>query len=183
MSTIKVNNIQSRTGNAISFTSGDTITIPSGATITNNGTASGFGGGKIGLVTSTNFTLDVNITSTSLIEINSSCRLSFTPSSASSTFIFQFQFPYFVASANTGFFLNIYRDIGGGGYSNISGELTRYAGYQSSTGNYEIACLMYKDSPSTTSAVTYSPYVKVSSNTVNFGNNGKYYATLMEVLA
>lgn len=38
MSTIKVNNIQSRTGNAISFTSGDTITIPSGATLTNNGT-------------------------------------------------------------------------------------------------------------------------------------------------
>jgi uncharacterized protein YjlB len=46
LSTIKVNNIQSRTGNAISFTSGDTITIPSGATLTNNGTATGFGGGK-----------------------------------------------------------------------------------------------------------------------------------------
>ena len=43
MSTIKVNNIQSRTGNAISFTSGDTITIPSGATFTNNGTVTGFG--------------------------------------------------------------------------------------------------------------------------------------------
>ena len=42
MSTIKVNNIQSRTGNAISFTSGDTITIPSGATFTNNGTLTGF---------------------------------------------------------------------------------------------------------------------------------------------
>jgi len=43
LSTIKVNNIQSRTGNAISFTSGDTITIPSGATFTNNGTVTGFG--------------------------------------------------------------------------------------------------------------------------------------------
>jgi uncharacterized protein YjlB len=42
LSTIKVNNIQSRTGNAISFTSGDTITIPSGATLTNNGTANNF---------------------------------------------------------------------------------------------------------------------------------------------
>lgn len=30
MSTIKVNNIQSRTGNAISFTSGDSVTFPSG---------------------------------------------------------------------------------------------------------------------------------------------------------
>jgi uncharacterized protein YjlB len=48
LSTIKVNNIESRTGSAISFTSGDTITIPSGATLTNNGTASGFG--KIGQV-------------------------------------------------------------------------------------------------------------------------------------
>ena len=43
MSTIKVNNISSRTGNAISFTSGDTITIPSGATFTNNGTINGLG--------------------------------------------------------------------------------------------------------------------------------------------
>ena len=43
MSTIKVNNIQSRTGNAISFTSGDTITIHSGATFTNNGTITGLG--------------------------------------------------------------------------------------------------------------------------------------------
>jgi hypothetical protein len=43
LSTIKVNNIQSRTGNAISFTSGDTITIPSGATFTNNGTITGLG--------------------------------------------------------------------------------------------------------------------------------------------
>ena len=30
MSTIKVNNIQSRTGNAVSFTSGDSVTFPSG---------------------------------------------------------------------------------------------------------------------------------------------------------
>jgi hypothetical protein len=30
LSTIKVNNIQSRTGNAISFTSGDSVTFPSG---------------------------------------------------------------------------------------------------------------------------------------------------------
>ena len=61
MSTIKVNNIQSRTGSAISFTSGDTITIPSGATITNNGTATGFSSTGI----------DDNATSTA-ITINSS---------------------------------------------------------------------------------------------------------------
>ena len=160
----------------------DTIQTSVGGTPT--ASSLGIGGvGKIGQLTSTSFTLDVNVTSTSLVELNSSCRLSLTPSSTSSTFIFQCQFAYFSPSANTGFFLRFYRDIGGGGYSDISGDLTRYAGYQSSTGNYEIACLMYKDSPSTTSAVTYSPYVYVNANTVNFGNNGKYYATLMEVLA
>jgi hypothetical protein len=50
LSTIKVNNIQSRTGNAISFTSGDTITIPSGATFTNSGTVTGNGFGNTGCI-------------------------------------------------------------------------------------------------------------------------------------
>lgn len=56
MSTIKVNNIQSRTGNAISFTSGDTITIPSGATLTNNGTT------NIGITEADQWRLTADIT-------------------------------------------------------------------------------------------------------------------------
>tara|TARA_R100000995_G_scaffold74788_1_gene43925 strand:+ start:278 stop:805 length:528 start_codon:yes stop_codon:yes gene_type:complete len=139
--------------------------------------------GKIGQVATTTFTLDANITSTSLAELNASCRVSLTPNASTSKFLFQVQFPYYVANSNTGFFINFYRDIGGGGYSDISGELSRYAGYGSATGKYQTFSAQFLDSPSTASAVTYSPYVKVSANTVNFGNNGKYSAILMEVLA
>ena len=93
--------------------------------------------GKIGQVATTTFTLDANITSTSLAELNASCRVSLTPNASTSKFLFQVQFPYYVANSNTGFFINFYRDIGGGGYSDISGELSRYAGYGSATGKYQ----------------------------------------------
>ena len=47
MSELKVNKITPATGTAFTFgDSGDTFTIPSGATFTNNGTATGFAGGK-----------------------------------------------------------------------------------------------------------------------------------------
>jgi hypothetical protein len=142
--------------------------------------------GKIGQVASTNFVLNNSITSTSYAELNSSCRLSLTPTATTSKFIFQFQFPWFVNLSNTGFFVNVYKDVGGGGYNVVytSGQLTRYAGYQSSTGNYSFITIQVVDSPSTLSAVTYTPYVKGSNtNTINFGNGGLYFATLMEVLA
>jgi len=48
MSEIKVNKVSPATGTAIQLgDSGDVFTVPSGATITNNGTANGFGGGKL----------------------------------------------------------------------------------------------------------------------------------------
>ena len=59
----------------------------------------------------TQFTLDVNVTSTSLVELNASCRVSLTPSASTSKFLFQVQFPYFVTNSNTGFFINFYRLI------------------------------------------------------------------------
>ena len=47
-SELKVNKVSPESGTGVQLgDSGDTITIPSGATITNNGTASGFGGGGV----------------------------------------------------------------------------------------------------------------------------------------
>jgi hypothetical protein len=178
MGTIFVDNLEPQSGTSLTLgANGDAINLASGAT-------AGFG--KIGQMTSTNFVLDSSITSTSYAELNSSCRLSLTPTATTSKFIFQFQFPWFINVSNTGFFVNVYKDVGGGGYNVIytSGQLTRYAGYQSSTGNYSFITIQVVDSPSTTSQVTFTPYVKGSNtNTINFGNGGLYFATLMEVLA
>ena len=143
--------------------------------------ATGFG--KVGQVVTTSITLNQDITSTSLTELNTSCRVAITPSATGSKVLYFVSFPFFSSSANTGFFMNIYKDVGGGGYGDDSGEISRYSNYQSSTGNYDVASWQYLSSPSTTSAVTYTPYVKVSSNTVNFGNNAKFNATVMEILA
>jgi len=138
--------------------------------------------GKVGQVVTTSITLNQDITSTSLTELNTSCRVAITPSATGSKVLYFCSFPFFSSSANTGFFMNIYKDVGGAGYGDDSGEISRYSGYQSSTGNYDVASWQYLSSPSTTSAVTYTPYVKVSSNTVNFGNNAKFNATVMEIL-
>ena len=51
MSEVKVNKVSPSSGTAFTLgDSGDTFTVPSGATIVNSGTATGFGGGKIGQV-------------------------------------------------------------------------------------------------------------------------------------
>ena len=143
---------------------------------------SGLALGKIGQVTSTSFTLNTSVTSTSLVELNSSFRLTLTPSSTSSKFLYQFQCTQFAMAASRGSFTYIYKSVGGGAYSDASGKLSSYTGYENSS-NYSFSSMSYLDSPSTTSAVIYTPYVNVSSSEIRFGDNAKGFATLMEVLA
>lgn len=142
-----------------------------------------FDTGKVGQVVTTSIALNQDSTSTSLAELSSSCRVAITPSATGSKVLYFCSFPFVSIAANTGFFMNIYKDVGGGGYADDSGEISRYTNYQSSTGNYDVASWQYLSSPSTTSAVTYTPYVKVTANTVNFGNSAKFNATVMEILA
>ena len=69
---LKTNKISPASGTAFTLgDSGDTFTVPAGATITNSGTATGFGGGKIGQVlTATDETLR-STTSTSFVKFAS----------------------------------------------------------------------------------------------------------------
>ena len=140
------------------------------------------GAAKIGQVSETTFTLDQDITSTSYVELNTACRIALTPATSSSKFIYQVQFPYMTSSNNTGFHMIIYRDIGGGWYSSSSGLMATHTGHDSSTSKYRSFSGQFLDAPSTTSAVTYTPYVKVNQNTIKFGDNAMYSAILMEIL-
>ena len=160
----------------------DSIQTSSGGSATASGLGIG-GVGKLGQITETTFTLDQTITSTSYVELNTACRIALTPSASTSKFIFQVQFPYQATSNNTGFHMIIYRDIGGGGYSSASGLMATHTGHDSSTSKYRTFSGQFLDAPSTTSAVTYTPYVKVNQNNVKFGDNAMYSAILMEITA
>ena len=140
-------------------------------------------GGKLGQIVTTSFTLDQDRSETSLTELNSSCRVTITPSATSSKILYLISFPFRAPSSNNGFFINIFKSVGGASYADDSGELSRYAGYggAGTGGEYRTFSTQYLDSPNTTSAIIFTPYIKVSSSTINFGNNGKFNATVMEI--
>jgi len=168
------NNIINESGNTITIgASGDTITIPSGATITNSGTATGFGGGKINQVVYTSSAVNQNVsTDTELMS------LAITPSASDSKVLILYTGAAQLGANEYGSF-DIYRGslasgtkvLDGGESTFNSADLTRF-GFS----------LNYLDSPSTTSATTYT-IVGVPNGTVQFGATAKNTLTLMEVLA
>ena len=183
MSTIKVNNIQSRTGNAISFTSGDTITIPSGATLTNNGTANF---GKIGQVVQGS--LSSLVTTSSSTFSDTGLNASITPSSTSSKIL------VFVnlngagkQNNNTRAEFKLLR-----GTTDITGINSIVGSTNDSSENYVgTVSTTFLDSPSSTSSTNYKIQINstnnlgiaVLNNYVTGINSSVSYITLMEVLA
>ena len=139
--------------------------------------------GKIGQVISNSASFNTTISSTSLVEMDSNVRITITPSATTSKILYMLSFPFFTQANQTGFFINIYKSVGGGSYGDDSGELSRYTAYGSNDDKYETATFHYLSSPSTTSAVIYTPYVKVNANNANFGNTAKFNVTVQEVLA
>ena len=80
---VKTNKISPATGTAFAMgDSGDTFTVPSGATIVNSGTATGFGGGKIGQVI--NATLSSEVSSTTATFADTGLTVDITPTATSS---------------------------------------------------------------------------------------------------
>ena len=168
------NNIINEAGDVITIgASGDTITIPSGATITNSGTATGFGGGKLGQVVVTTKTDTASVASASYADM-SGMTVTITPVATSSkilltgTAILQNYTIY-------GYFQFV-RDIGGGGYSVPTGFVGDAAGsrVQSTSANIRTVTddnisrtnsWHLIDSPSTTSACTYKMQCRNSSGT------------------
>ena len=143
--------------------------------------ATGFG--KIGQIVTNSAAINTTISSTSLVEMDSNVRITITPSASTSKVLYMLSFPFLTQANQTGVFINIYKSVGGGSYADDSGELSRYAGYGSNDDKYETATFHYLSSPSTTSAVIYTPYVKVNANNANFGNAAKFNVTVQEVLA
>jgi len=146
----------------------------------------GIGGvGKIGQVIENNYTSNSAISSTSYIEVNSNLRLTATPNSSTSKFIYQFQAPVVCIGNNIGIFFALYKSTdSGSSFSSVRTDITEYFNYMTPAGNYYNHCSwQILDAPATTSSIIYTVYAKVNAGTINVGNAGNVSAILMEVLA
>jgi len=192
LSTIKVNNIQSRTGNAISFTSGDTITIPSGATLTNNGTANF---GKIAQVVTDSDNTNTVVSGSTYIDTGLSATI--TPTSSSSKILINISQDFQLESADQA------TNNVTGGFKLLRDATTLYTG--SDDGNsFGVRILntvgsatnimnnvwnyTYIDEPSSVSAIVYKTQVRTYNTTTRWRLNNqingtsKSFITLMEIL-
>jgi hypothetical protein len=159
MSEIKVNKISPATSTDITLgDSGDTFTLPSGATFVNSGTATGFGGGKIGQVVTVQNTAVESSTSTSYATI-ADLSVAITPTATDSKIWVVSSLQLSRLNDHTKY--QLFRDSTAIGEGDADGSRT-----QASFSAYEgglaegYACFpnafTWLDSPSTTSEVAYT---------------------------
>ena len=205
-SIIKVDNIQNTSGDNIinessgTITvgaSGDTISIPSGAIITNNGTATGFGGGKIGQVLSTHTNSTSFTTSSSTLVDVTGLAVSITPSATSSKVLIICNFSG-GAGGTVRWFLGCKRGstaIAPSDALSLQIDNVICGIEHEGTNSLSHASFNFLDSPNTTSATTYQLtgcaeggstfYVNRSSGDADSSTvaRGSSSITVMEVLA
>ena len=155
MSEVKTSKLSPRTssGTLTLGTSGDTFTVPSGVTFTNSGSATGFG--KVLQVVSANKTDTASTTSTSFVATG--LEVSITPSATSSKILINAN-PVFGGGVSAAVFSQLWRDSSVIIQADASGSRTRsssgwlyvYTGYDGNP-----VPIVYLDSPSSTSSLTY----------------------------
>ncbi len=161
MSEIKVNKISPATSTDITLgDSGDTFTVPSGATIVNSGTATGFGGGKIGqVVTVQNIDTESQVANgnDTFFTIADLTR-SITPTATSSKILV-------ISSLTHGFpgqhcMFKLMRDSTDISVGTAAGSRESISWGFHGTGSLNLGAMIFThtwlDSPSTTSAIDYS---------------------------
>jgi len=212
MSTIEVNKITPVSGGTTVQVgeSGDTINIPSGATLANAGSVTGLpassissgtiaaarlgsgtassstvlygdgtfkaepGGGKINQLLNT--TAIVNTTTSSDAELMS---LAITPSATSSKIYMLFTGTCQMGADEYGSW-DFYRGSLSSGTKILDGGETVFNGYNNIRLGFSMSFL---DSPSTTSATTYTVVGSAVIGSIQYGATGRNTLTLMEVLA
>ena len=159
--------------------SSDAVTLDNSGNITCNGTATGFGGGKILQVVSNSSNTQVVTSGATISDI---LTVSITPASTSNKILVLIACQVRVtANSNAYAKFDIYRG------SSSSGTLLirHYGGVGSATTNYSQAGISYLDSPNTTSATTYTLAIsRGSGNTTSIDtDNETYTITAQEVQA
>jgi len=161
------------TANNFNILSGSTLTVDSGATVTNSGTATGFGGGKIGQILQTQKIDRTSITSTTTNSFAAITGLTqaITPVATNSKVLVTAYVSWNLDSGNGTIHFGIFRDstqvgmgVDSGGTnrrpSTVSFRGTINGGSSWYTYGMTSQAFQFLDSPSTTSSTTYS--IKVS---------------------
>ena len=135
------------------------ITIPSGATITNNGTATGFGGGKVLQIQQTKLTTSVSHNTNSYAAFGLDVNI--TPTSASST-ILLFVNAYVSSNTQTA---NNYYELRRGSTTIISDTVIRIPQEGQSVYRFYNLVFNWIDSPATTSQIQYNTRMRTNAAT------------------
>ena len=156
MSKITVDAVEPSTGTSLTLgANGDTITIPAGATLTNSGTATGFG--KVLQVVSAVKTDTASTTSATLA--STGLEASITPSATSSKVLILISAnigtkddvaPYFQVNRGSTVLTAMLGDAAGSRKQSAARTQYQYSHY-----NIVPVPIIYLDSPSSTSALTY----------------------------
>ncbi len=149
----------------LTIPSGSSIVIDSGATITNNGTATGFGGGKVLQVVQTVKT-DIFAGAANGTEMSiTGMSATITPTSSSSKIMVSAVLNYCCVSTTYGAYFKRGTTVIGIPPADGSRQLiTSGLGYTADGNQIETAVIEYLDSPATTSATTYQAYIKCRSS-------------------
>lgn len=186
MSTLEVNSIQPlSSGTTVTLgASGKTFTIPSGCTISNSGTATGFGGGKIGQqIVGTSST---QITDNSGAYIDTGLTVNITPSATSSKINIIVSMPIRMdglGGTHNGMKLKFMRDSTAI-WEGDGNQIYLYCGGSHAEINFQWTQFVL-DTPSTTSQITYKVQSERSGDTrysVMF-NSKPGYIVAQEILA
>ena len=155
--------------NALNIKSGTTLTIDSGATIANSGTATGFG--VVHQITSaSDATLYAVGITNSTSDHAGSIAYTITPASTAHKVLIHFTIPQVKHAQHAGLRVRLYRDIGGAGYSHVTGldgtatsqkQGALFGNYDTNGDGNRAATTITGtviDSPNTTSQVSYKFY-------------------------
>jgi len=137
-----------------------TGTADSSVHLRGDGTWAAAGGGKVLQVVSHTRTGGFSTGSTSYVSSGLSDTI--TPSASSSKILVMIMCPFSNTSSSTGTYFNISRAISGGSTTSMSSQ-TEGLGAAETAGYRGVVHLSWFDSPSTTSAITYSLMIRSSS--------------------
>ena len=192
MSELKVNKLSPATGTAFTLgDSGDTFSIPSGATFANNGTATGFGGGKVGQCLQT---VKTDTTSSNNTTFNTLISVAITPSATSFKILVFYHFQAF--GYNAGSCIRLVRDSTAIYVGDSAGSRIQGSGNYKNPNTESIVSLSgnFLDSPSSTASLSYllqmrsnggTDYINRSSADANSTDATRVPSsiTVMEILA
>jgi hypothetical protein len=170
-SLLKTNSISAATGSTVTIPSGTTLDIASGATLDTTGaTVSGLTTGKVlQFVVTQNHDPAITIDNvTTYTTMGSTFAVSITPTATSSKIIINYGSARAgVNSASFEMRIKIYRQIGGGGYSEIESGLfqTTLKGESGGTVRRPFHTQYVDSTHNTTSQIDYQLYMATSGNT------------------